>query len=106
MDIVKIAPNLSGAYPPLQSWNGDAPPDGYALIPAEFEAAFCAHNGFVIINVEGDVVASIEPNIEAWEAWKAELPELSPEPRDPLADLEQLVVDQEYRITLLELGVM
>ena len=49
-------------------------------LPDELLADYLAYNGFVNLTTDGDTVTSVEPNTEAWEAWKATLP---PEP-DPL----------------------
>lgn len=66
--IIKKQPNTSGAYPAPQSFNGDLP-QGYATINLDL-AEFYAHNGFVTLEIENDVVVSYTPNLEAWNAWK------------------------------------
>lgn len=52
-------------------------------------------------------VTGYAPNTEAWEAWKASLPEETEPVAEPTAqdDTDAMLVDHEYRITLLELGV-
>ena len=91
-------PNPSGAYPnpKLQPFPGCIP------LNDEQAAVFFEYNGFV--TVQDGVVA---PNVEAWEAWKASLPDLeetTPEPT-PQDDTDAMLVDHEYRLTMLELGL-
>lgn len=53
-------------------------------------------------------VTACTPNTEAWEAWTAEhpdLPETGSEEPSARDDTDAMLVDHEYRITLLELGV-
>jgi len=69
--IISIAPNESGAYPPIQSWDGENLPDGYAAIPSSVDTSdFYAYNGFVTLDIVDGVVMAITPNLPAWEAWK------------------------------------
>lgn len=76
-------PNPSGAYP-----NAKCQPFA-DCIPLTDEQAkvFFAYNGFVIVQ-DGEVV----PNVEAWEAWKANLPdpEPEPEPEEPTSVWDEL----------------
>lgn len=98
--------NPSGAYPAPQS--NQAP--GMIPLTEDQAAMVLAYNGFVVIREivegEGGVTASVTPNTEAWEAWKASLPAAEPDP-PPTAeeDRDSMLVDHEYRLTLLELGV-
>lgn len=50
-----------------------------------------------------ETVTSYEPDFEAWEEWKASLPEPEPE-RDLEADRDELLLDMAYRLALLEMG--
>ena len=96
MQIIKREPFANGGYPPIQSWSGVTPPEGYASVPDTLDTAtFYAHNSFVTLTVEGDTVTAMAPNTTAWEAWKASLP---PEP-DLEPDLEPTL---EERLTALE----
>lgn len=106
MNIIRKQPSPSGAYPAPQSWNGATIPAGYAIVPDGLDMTdFYAHNGFVVLAIANGIVTGYAPNTEAWEAWKASLPP-EPEPAaDPNADRDTMIVDQEYRLTLLELGV-
>ncbi len=94
-------PSLGGAYSPPQ--NPGFP--GAVKITDEQMRLLVAHNGFVNITVEDDVVTEMTPNLEAWEKWKASLPEPAPAQPTPQEDTEAMMVDHEYRLTLLELGV-
>ena len=98
---VQPTPNPSGAYPAPQL--NRAP--GLLYLPDVYLDTFLAYNGFVTLTITDDTVTAIEPNTEAWEAWKAEQPEpVEPKPT-PQEDTDAMLVDHEYRITLLELGV-
>ena len=80
MNIIQKQPNPSGAYPPVQSWSGDVPPDTHYEITADVSEFY---NGFIVPTIENDIVTSFVRNSSLWEAWKAEeaakIP-LTPEP--------------------------
>lgn len=98
---IQPTPNPSGAYPAPQS--NHAP--GLVYLPDAYLETFFSYNGFVVLTITDNAVTAIESNTEAWEAWKAEQPEpVEPEPT-PQEDTDAMLVDHEYRITLLELGV-
>lgn len=91
MNIIQKSPYENGAYPPIQSWDLVAPPEGCALWPDDLDTAdYYAYNGFVKLTVENvselDTVTKYEPNVEAWEAWKATLPPDPPDPPEPSGD--------------------
>ena len=94
--------NPSGAYGAPQT----NPIPGFLELPDSLLPDFIACNGFATLTTEGDTIAALTPNLEAWEAWKISLPEEPTEP-EPTAqeDTDALLVDHEYRLTLLELGV-
>lgn len=108
MYIIQLESIENGSRLPLQTWNGNVPPEGYAFCSDKFVEIFYSTNpaGFVNIQVEDDIVISMEVNQEALDAYIASLPE--PEPELPTAqdDTDAMLVDHEYRLTLLELGVM
>ena len=85
-------PNQSGAY--------TAPQSTYApsLLPLTDEQAqmVTEYNGFVTIT-ETEEGVTVEPNTEAWEAWKASLPPEEPEPYVPTT---------EERLTALESAML
>lgn len=82
MKIIARTPAENGAYPPIQGWGGLTPPEGYYNWPDSLSTAvFYRYNGFVTLSAGQGTVQNYEPNIEAWEAWKAALPpEPGPEP--------------------------
>lgn len=81
MKIIRKNPNEGGAYPAIQEGNFRVVPDGYAQWPDELPTkVFYDYNGFIIPAFQNDVIQSYEPNVEAYEAWKA----LQPTPPDPL----------------------
>ena len=98
MKYIRATPNPSGAYPAPQS----NPFPG--AIPLEDEQAetVLQYNGFVTITSQEEpivddftrTVYTVEPDLEAWEAWKESLP---PEP-----ELEPSV---EERVTSLETAI-
>ena len=103
MNIIQKQPNPSGAYPPIQSWSGATPPDGYYKITANINEFY---NGFITPTVEGGVVTSFVCNTSAWEAWEASLPEPIPQVDPPSqADMAEMLLDLEVRTSLLEMGV-
>jgi len=72
MIYIDSKPNPSGAYPNPKN----QPFPGCIELNDEQAAVFFAYNGFVIVEN-----GTVTPNTEAWEAWKASLPEpTEPEP--------------------------
>ena len=84
MNIIQKQPNPSGAYPPIQSWSGEFPPDTHYEVICEKSEYF---NGFIIPTIENGKVISFVCNTEAWEAWKAE--EAAKIPPTPEPTIEQ-----------------
>lgn len=104
MNIIHKIPNASGAYSAPQTWNSSNIPSTHVVIPDSLDmTAFYEHNGFVTLTIENDTVTSYTPNVEAWEEWKASQPE--PEEEEPTEeeDTAAMLVDHEYRLTMLEL---
>lgn len=100
MQYIRATPNPSGAYPAPQS----NPFPGSIALTEEQAATLIRYNGFVDVTKIGDTV-TVTPNAEAWEAWKASLPaDSAPQPTVE-EDRDAMLVDHEYRLTLLELGV-
>ena len=84
MNIIQKQPNLSGAYPPIQSWDSQTPPDTHYEITADTSEFF---NGFIVPTVENDIVTGFVCNTELWEVWKAE--ELAKIPLVPELTIEE-----------------
>lgn len=101
MKYIRATPNPSGAYPAPQS----NPFPGSIALTDEQAATLIQYNGFVDVTKIGDTV-TVTPSTEAWEAWKASLPAAEPDPK-PTAedDRDAMLLDHEYRLMLLELGV-
>ena len=80
MFIIRIEANANGSRPPMQSWNGATPPEGFALVTDAQKDVFYSTTpaGFVNITVKEEngakVVDTIEVNQEALDAYKATLP--------------------------------
>ena len=103
--ILKVGASESGSRPPLQPWDDNVAPEGFVLCPDEMVSTFTAAKGFVSIEIENGAVISMTENTAARLAWELANPERPPE-HTPEQDMMQMLVDQEYRLTLLELGVM
>lgn len=74
---------------------------GWLLVPQELEERLLSLLPYVRLTLDGDVVVGVEDDAEA----RANPTE--PEPaHDPQADTDALLVDHEYRLTLLEWGVI
>ena len=71
MIYIDSKPNPSGAYPNAKN----QPFPGCIELNDEQAEVFFEHNGFVIVAAENGVAVTVEPNTEAWEEWKASLPE-------------------------------
>ena len=82
MKIITKTAAENSAYPPLQDWPNLVQPDGYYKWPDSLETeTFYQYNGFVVLTIQRVMVTAYEPNIDAWEAWKASLPpDPGPEP--------------------------
>lgn len=85
MIYIDSTPNPSGAYPSAKN----QPFPGCVPLTDEQAALFRQYNGFVVVRPvtdgTGAVSYEIEPNTQAWEAWKAQQPE-EPEPEPTMDD--------------------
>lgn len=80
MYILSKTTNEYGGYGVIQTWDGP-PPEGYFQVLDTFDFdEYNEYNGFVNLAIKRNVVIGFTPNTEAWEAWKAQLPEPEPEP--------------------------
>lgn len=91
MNIIFKEPYENGCYSNMQTWDILPIPETHAMWLDTLDTAdFYAYNGFVVLTIETidgvDTVTAYEPNVEAWEAWKASLPEPEPEVDEPTAD--------------------
>ena len=71
MNIINLTPNTGGGYPPIQSWSGATPPEGYAEVSCD-TAAFYEYRGFVALTLTDGVVTEFVGNQEALDAYLAE----------------------------------
>lgn len=112
MYIIKIESTKNGSRPPLQPWNKSISPDGYALCPDNFCPIFYSTNpaGFVNITIKDDIVIEMSVNQDAIDSYNATKPQdndvtnttIKPTAQD---DIDAMLIDHEYRLTLLELGI-
>lgn len=83
---LKNKPNASGAYPAPQAHPGP----GTIPIREDQRDMVVQYSGFVTLSQKTDkagaVSYTIEPNTEAWEAWKKEMEALPPEPVPPTVE--------------------
>lgn len=96
MKMIEIRPLENGAHRNQTADTTQNIPDGWALIPDDLVIPDTFP--FVDIETEDGVVKSIVAGI-------VPEPEPAPEEADPQADTDAMLVDHEYRLTLLELGV-
>ena len=111
MNIIGKIANESGSYASMQSWEVSAPiPKTHAVWSDALDTAdFYAYNGFVVLTIETidgvDTVTAYEPNVEAWEAWKASLPE--PEPHESqISDDEAVAIITDTLTTSEALNII
>lgn len=95
MRIIEIAVLSNGAHR-NQTVDFNTIPDGWAIIPDNISIP----NTFPFVNIEvkGNTVVSMTSGI---------VPEITPTPRIPTIqdDIDSMLVDLDYRVTLLELGI-
>lgn len=85
MKYIRATPNPSGAYPAPQS----NPFPGAIALTDEQVATLIQYNGFVSITGEVESM-TVEPNTEAWGAWKASLPTAT-EPPEPEPTTDEIL---------------
>lgn len=108
MKIIRLEPNPSGGYTPVQDWSGDTAPEGYATIPDGFDlATYYATSGFVTLTVVDDVVTAMTANQAAKDANDAAYPAVEPTEQISEEDTTlDMMADHEYRLCMLELGAV
>lgn len=76
------------------------------LLPDNLIKDYIETMGFANLVIEDDVVVSLTINQEAYDEYQESLPEPVEEPT-PLSqdEIEDILLDQEYRILLLEYGL-
>lgn len=81
MHILSRKLSENGGYSVIQTWPGDAPPEGYVIVPDTLDTSvFYEFLGFVDLTIEGDTVTDMTGNQAALDAYKASLPEPTPPP--------------------------
>ena len=103
MLIIKTTAESNGAHASQMSSVKITPPDGYIVIPPALEATALSLLPWVTLTIEDGFVTAVEDDVESRAAWEAiPAPDLEPTPQD---DADALLIDHEYRLTLLDLGV-
>lgn len=103
MTIIEIQALDNGAHRNQSQTGGfSIIPEGWAVVPdgMTIPATF----PFVNITAEDGVVTSMTANQEAYDAARAAASEAEAEPTEE-DDTASMLVDHEYRLTLLELGL-
>ena len=82
------------------AWNRNPYGDDYAVVPDDMVESIMATRGFcdIELNEDGTSVVGFT------EQERPDIPEDAEEP-SPMDDIQSMVIDQEYRLTLLELGL-
>ena len=97
MLIIKIESNDNGFHPfQSQSHRTSCWLEGYIAVPTEFEKTVFECKGYCELTIEDNVLTNIVPRIDLIPAKV-----IKPTAQD---DIDALMVDHEYRLTLLELG--
>lgn len=108
MQFIQKNPFEGGGYPGIQTCDFEKIPSNLAVWPDDLDTSdFYAYNGFVTLTIEQadgvDTVTGYKPSAEAWEAWKASLPEpTDPEPTQLDRVEAQVVYTAMMTDTLLE----
>lgn len=98
---IKREPNEQGNYGNPSSTRGA----GMVTLPDYLTKAYIDTMGFAFLEFEEDVVTSVTINQDAYDAYHESLPEpIPPEPTEE-DDMNAMLVDHEYRLVLLELGI-
>ena len=109
MNIIFKEPYENGCYSNMQTWEASAPiPETHALWPDTLDTDdFYNYNGFVVLTIETidgvDTVTAYEPNVGAWEAWKASLPE---PPESQISDDESIAIITDTLTTSEALNII
>ena len=102
MQILQKAPLENGGYSVIQTWPGDVPPAGYAIVPDTLDTSvFYEFFGFVDLTIEGDTVTAMTGNQAALDAYKASLPE----PVEPPPTTDERVAALESENAMLKAQV-
>lgn len=72
--------------------------DGYIEVPKKLENKFEISKGYCDLNIKEGILVDIIPHPERE-------PEDNDSSRSEMDDILSLLIDQEYRLTLMELGV-
>ena len=96
--IIKIEQLENGAHQ-NQCANFKTIPEGYAVIPDDLETPNFPFGDITIAEIEGVITVT---------SWTAKEIPVEPEPeqeRTAQDDTDAMLIDHEYRLTMLELGV-
>lgn len=80
--------------------------EGMVALPDELISAYIETMGFAFLTIADEVVTAVAINQEAYDTYQESVPEPEEEPV-PITqeELEETMLDHEYRILLLEYGL-
>lgn len=96
-------------YPDDNGNHGNPVPnqlEGTVWLPDELLSDYIDTKGFATLTIENEEVNAVAVNQEALDAYEASLPDPASQP-EPMSqsEIEEMLLDQEYRILLLEYGL-
>lgn len=101
MYYIKSQPSESGCHgTPISKKRSDM-----VALPDELIPDYVATKGFAYLTIEDEAVTSVTINQEAYDAYEESLPDPTPPEPTEEDDVNSMLVDHEYRLTLLELGI-
>lgn len=99
MTIVEIVALDNGAHRNQVGVDGTFIPEGWAVLPDSIVAENFPFGELTCREIDGIM------EITEWQALPIPEPEPDPEIVDPFEAVDSMLVDHEYRITLMELGL-
>lgn len=79
--------------------------EGMVALPDNLISVYIETMGFAFLTIADEVVTAVAINQEAYDAYQASIPEPTPPEPTEEDDMNAMLVDHEYRLTLIELGL-
>lgn len=99
MTIVEIVALDNGAHRNQVGVDGTFIPEGWAVLPDSIVAENFPFGELTCREIDGIMT------VTGWQALPIPEPEPDPEIVDPFEAVDSMLVDHEYRLTLMELGI-
>lgn len=97
MTIIEIVTQANGAH--RNQSGAKSVPEGWALVPESLATPNFPFGELTTEEIDGIMT------VTGWQALPIPEPEPDPENVDPFEAVDSMLVDHEYRITLMELGL-